>query len=539
MNRIPGIQNPVSEIIRVLLIEDNPGDARLIREMLIEKGATKFNLEHVGRISEGLKRLSQDNIQVILLDLFLPDSHGLETVDRVCHAVPHLPVVVLTGIDDEALAIKAVRNGVQDYLVKGQMDGNLIMRAIRYATERKRAEKEKGVLEEQLRQSQKMEAIGSLAGGIAHDFNNLLTIIKGYSQLSLLELKEDNSVKKNIEEIKRATDRASDLVRQLLAFSRSQILDMKILDLNTTLRNVDKMLRRITGENIELVTLLAEDLGRVKSDSGWIEQVIMNLAVNARDAMPSGGKLIIETANVELDEAYARRHAAVIPGRYVMVAVSDTGVGMTPEIRERIFEPFFTTKEKGKGTGLGLSTVYGIVKQSNGNLWVYSEPGHGTSFKIYLPRVDEPLEEEKEKVAVGKLARGNETILVVEDDEQVRNVAVRILSGQGYKMLEASQGDDAFLICAEHSGPIHLLVTDVVMPKMSGCELVKRISSIRPEIKVLYMSGYTDSVITYNGILEEGVKFIQKPFTIDALAAKVCEVLGKRGMNDGEESIGR
>jgi nitrogen-specific signal transduction histidine kinase/CheY-like chemotaxis protein len=382
-------------------------------------------------------------------------------------------------------------------------------------------------MEAQFLQAQKMEAVGQLAGGIAHDFNNLLTIIKGYSQLSLMELKESDPLKRNIEEIRKAADRASDLTRQLLAFSRRQILEMKVLDLNSIVRDVDEMLLRIIGEDIELVTLLAGDLGRVKTDRGEIEQVIMNLAVNARDAMPDGGKLTIETANAELDEAYARVHVAVTPGRYVMLSFSDTGVGMTPEVRGRVFEPFFTTKEKVKGTGLGLSTVYGIVKQSGGNIWVYSEPGKGTTFKIYLPRVDEPLEEVVERVVAGEFPRGTETILVVEDEDEVREVAVRILSGQGYKVLEATKGIDAFLICTEHDGPIHLLLTDVVMPKMSGRELAETLMSIRPGIKVLYMSGYTDNAIVHHGVLETGVDFIQKPFAVDALARKVRDVLDK------------
>jgi PAS domain S-box-containing protein len=394
-------------------------------------------------------------------------------------------------------------------------------------TERKRVEQEMRTLEDQLRQSQKMEAIGQLAGGIAHDFNNLLTVIKGYSQLSLMELKEGDPLKPNIEEVQKAADRAAGLTRQLLAFSRRQVMEMRVLDPNTLLRDLDKMLRRIIGEDIELVTLLADDLGTVKADAGQIEQVVMNLAVNARDAMQKGGKLTIETANVELDENYARNHIAVKPGPYVMLSVSDTGVGMTPEVRDRVFEPFFTTKEKGKGTGLGLSTVYGIVKQSGGNIWVYSEPNHGTAFKIYLSRVDEPLEEVGEKGVKEGLPRGSETVLVVEDEEEVRKLAVQILRRQGYTVLEASQGNEASHICEQHKGPIHLMVMDVVMPGMTGRELAKSLEPHHPEMQVLYMSGYTDNAIVHHGILEKGLSFLQKPFTLEGLVRKVREVLDK------------
>jgi len=396
---------------------------------------------------------------------------------------------------------------------------------IRDITERKRAEQEMRILEEQLLQSQKMEAVGRLAGGIAHDFNNILTIIKGYSQLSLSELKEDDPLRENVEGMQKAADRASDLIRKILAFSRRQVMEMRVLDLNGLLMELDKLLRRIIGEDIDLVTVLAEDLGRVKVDPGQIEQVILNLAVNAKDAMPNGGKLTIETANAELDEAYARSHIAVTPGPHVMLSVSDTGTGMPPEVKERIFEPFYTTKENGKGTGLGLSTVYGIVKQSGGNIWVYSEPGQGTTFKIYLPRLEELKEEIPEKMVREELARGSETIMVVEDEEELRKLAVRILGKQGYTVLEASQGQEALLICEKHEQPIHLLITDVIMPGMSGRELSERLLSLHPEIKILYMSGHTNGAIIRHGVLEVGVKLLQKPFTPDALVRKVREVL--------------
>ncbi|HMK52893.1 MAG TPA: PAS domain S-box protein, partial [Thermodesulfobacteriota bacterium] len=395
-------------------------------------------------------------------------------------------------------------------------------------TERKRAEEEMKALEEQLRQSQKIEAIGRLAGGIAHDFNNLLTIIKGYSQLSLLDLKESNPLWGNIQEIQKATQRAADLTRHLLAFSRRQILDPKVLDLNNLLRDLDKMLRRIIGEDISLNTQLTNDLGRVKIDPGQFEQIILNLAVNAKDAMPSGGKLMIETSNVELDAEYAVNHAGVIPGHYVRLSVSDTGVGMAKDVREKIFEPFFTTKEKGKGTGLGLSTVYGIVKQSGGNIWVYSEPGHGTTFKIYLPIVGEDLETLSGRDEAESLPRGSETVLLVEDELSVRELAHRLLHQQGYNVLEADNGKEALGIAQEtHGETIHLLLTDVVMPQMGGKELADQLKIMRPDLKVLYTSGYTDDAIVHHGTLDPGTHFLQKPFSPKTLLHKVREVLDR------------
>ena len=389
-------------------------------------------------------------------------------------------------------------------------------------TARKRMEQEKANLEEQLRQSQKMEAVGRLAGGVAHDFNNLLTIIKGYSQLVLLGLKEGDPLRENTEEIQRATERATDLIRQLLAFSRRQVMEMKVLDLNVIIQNLEKMLCRILGEDIEMVTHLAGDLGRTKVDPGQIEQVMMNLVINARDAMPSVGKITIETTNVDLNEKYIHTHIGVTPGRYVMLAVSDNGVGMSPEVKAQIFEPFFTTKEE--GTGLGLSTVYGIVKQCGGTIWVYSELGKGTIFKIYLPRAEGPLEEIGEREMSRDLPHGQETVLVVEDYEEVRKLAMRILSKQGYKVLEAANGNDALRLCEERKGPIHLIVTDMVMPGMSGAELTERLMVFHPELKVLYMSGYTDSRIIFAA---DDENYIQKPFTVEGLTRKVRNVLNK------------
>ncbi len=329
----------------------------------------------------------------------------------------------------------------------------------------------------------------------------------------------------NLKEVQEAAERAASLTRRILAFSRRQMLESKLFDLNHLLLNLDKMLRRVIGEDIELVTFLSEDLGRVKTDPGQIEQAVMNLAVNAKDAMPHGGKLTIETANVELDENYAQIHPGVVPGRYVMLAVSDRGVGMAPEVKDRIFDPFFTTKEIGKGTGLGLSTAYGIVKQSRGNIWVYSEPGHGSTFKVYLPRVDDLMEELRAKEIQEEMPRGTETILVVEDEEPLRRLAVRVLQDQGYRVLDAAQGNDALLLLKRHPGLTHLVITDLIMPGMSGPELSRRIKAIHAGIKVLYMSGYAPNAFVNHDLLEKGMSYIQKPFTSDALLRKVREVL--------------
>jgi PAS domain S-box-containing protein len=384
---------------------------------------------------------------------------------------------------------------------------------------------ERKALEEQLFQSQKMEALGRLAGGVAHDLNNLMTVVTGYSQLLRQALPQEDPMREDLEEISKAGDRASGLVGQLLAFSRRQMLQPRILDLNEVVTDMEKMLRRVLGEDIDLETRPGSDLCRVKVDPGQMEQVIMNLAVNARDAMPKGGNLTIETANVLLDDAYARTHASVKPGPYVMLAVSDTGTGMDEGTRARIFEPFFTTKEKGQGTGLGLSTVYGIVKQSGGEIWVYSEPGQGATFKVYLP-AEEEGEAPFQRKETGELPlHGTETVLVVEDSEEVMELVVKILAEKGYHAMAARDGGEALRICEAHAGSIQLMVTDVVMPGMSGRELAESLKGTRPEMKVLYMSGYTDNAIVHHGILDAGVDFLQKPFTPQALAQKVREVL--------------
>jgi two-component system, cell cycle sensor histidine kinase and response regulator CckA len=381
-------------------------------------------------------------------------------------------------------------------------------------------------LEEQLRQAQKMEAVGRLAGGIAHDFNNLLMVIQGYAELLIDRLGQNNPLRRNAEQIQEASQRATALTRQLLAFSRKQMLAPQVLNVQHVVADMEKILRRLIGEDIELVTVAPPGLWKVKADRSQVEQVILNLAVNSRDAMPRGGQLTIETANVEFDNSYKPSPAILAPGPYVMLAVSDTGCGMDPETQAHIFEPFFTTKEKGKGTGLGLATVYGIVKQSGGYIWVYSEPDRGTSFKVYLPRVEETEDVKDSPAEIENLPRGSETILLVEDEKGVRELAREYLERNGYSVLEAGDGQAALDIAHKHSGSIHLLMTDVIMPGLSGRELAEKMAALRPGLKVIYMSGYTDQSIVHHGILEPDTILLQKPFTWNALACKLRETLG-------------
>jgi len=379
-------------------------------------------------------------------------------------------------------------------------------------------------LQQQVLQSQKMEAVGRLAGGIAHDSNNLLTVITSYSDLLLEDLAPGDAKRDDLEQVRKAADGAAALTRQLLAFSRQQVVEPRVVSLNTVVEGLQKILRRVIGEDIELTTTLAPDLGAVRADVGQLEQVLMNLAVNARDAMPTGGRLTVETANVEHDPDYAREREAAAVRQFAMLAVSDTGCGMDEATKARIFEPFFTTKEPGKGTGLGLATVYGIVKQAGGFIWVYSEPGQGTSFKIYLPEVDATAERTT-AVAGARAPRGTETVLLVEDAAAVRAVTKQVLERQGYVVLEAPDGEAALRLAQQHRGPIHLLLTDVVLPRVSGRELAERLTQVRPDMKVLYASGYTDDSVVRHGILELGTAYLQKPFSPESLARKVRNVL--------------
>jgi two-component system, cell cycle sensor histidine kinase and response regulator CckA len=392
-----------------------------------------------------------------------------------------------------------------------------ILALIRDASERRR-------LEEQLRQSQKMEAVGRLAGGVAHDFNNSLGVIQGYTELLIRHASDGQRGK--LEQILKATTRATGLTRQLLAFSRKQIVDPRVLDINALLTDLEQMIGRLIGEDVDLAIVPGMDLGQVKADPGQLEQVVMNLCVNARDAMPDGGLLRIETANAEVDAGQATRNEPMAAGRYVMLAVSDTGCGIPEEMLSKIFEPFFTTKEEGKGTGLGLAMVYGTVKQAGGYLWVYSDVGRGTTFQVYLPRIDEPAEAPAVE-ATPVPSKGWETILLVEDEESLRAIAREILEEQGYRVLEADGPEEAIEIVRLHPHPIHLVLTDVVMPGMNGRTLTEKLLATRPQLKVLYMSGYTDDVIAHSGVLESGTLLIEKPFRAVALLERVRAALGE------------
>jgi nitrogen-specific signal transduction histidine kinase len=392
-------------------------------------------------------------------------------------------------------------------------------------TGQKRAEDERRNLERQLLQAQKMESVGRLAGGVAHDFNNHLTVINGYCAMLLDEMGPADPLREPVDEILLAGQRAAALTRQLLAFSRKQVAEPRVISLNDVVAEARKMLSRLIGDDVEIITHLDAGLGSVVADSSQMNQVLMNLAINARDAMPDGGRIIMETMNTDLDAGYAAQHAGVEAGPYVLLSITDTGAGMTQEVVQHIFEPFFTTKDVGAGTGLGLSTVYGIVKQAGGWIWVYSEPGKGSTFKVYLPRAGGAPEPLPAPVSAAETLRGTETVLVVEDQPEVRKLTLAMLESQGYRLLEAASGSEALSLCERYPEPIHLLITDVVMPGMTGRELAMRLLALRPSLKTLYTSGYTANTIAHEGVLDPGVAYLPKPFSPAQLAAKVREVL--------------
>jgi signal transduction histidine kinase len=522
--------------LRILHLEDNPVDAELIHATLAAEGIAceAMRVETRGGFVDAIEG---GRFGLILADYNLPAFDGISALAIAREKSPDVPFIFVSGSLGEEAAIETLKSGATDYVLKHRPER--LVPSVRRALEEIEARKERKSLEEQVRQSQKMEAIGILAGGIAHDFNNLLTVILGYSEMLLRKFTEDPDTYADIEQIDKAGRRAASLTGQLLAFSRKQVLELKHLDLNLVVADMEKMFRRVLGEDIDLVTILGNDLGIVKADEGQIQQVIMNLAVNARDAMPSGGKLTIETANVDIDQAYARTHENV-SGPHVLLEVSDTGCGMDKETQARVFDPFFTTKEQGRGTGLGLSTVYGIIKQSAGHIWLYSEPGHGTTFKIYLPRVEQQAEDIKpsDESAIETPFTG--TMLVVEDDPLVRQLLIRALREQHYTVLETSSGEEALRVARDYHDEIHLLLTDLVMPGINGRALAAQIQALRPTIRILFSSGYTSDAITRHGVLDPGVLFFQKPFTPQGLVRKVREALNspaQRTSNKLEESI--
>ncbi len=632
---------------RILLIEDNPGDARLLQIMLRSAVGDVFTVEHTDRLSTGIALLRRSKYDALLLDLGLPDSQGIDTVKAVLSQFPTLPTIVLTGRDDDELAAQAVGVGAQDFIGKEKLPSETLARALRHAIERgKIREKlreseelfqlitenagdliavvdphgkriynspsyqtvlgyspeelkgtspfeqihpddhesvrnaleqarsnrtggrivyrmrhkngswrflestrsiirneegevtkvvsinrditERRLLEEQFMQSQKMEAVGRLSGGIAHDFNNLLGVMIGYAEYLQEELEGGNKLRSSVNEIVKAGKRAAALTRQLLAFSRQQVLDPKVLDINAIVCDIDQLLRRVIGEDIQLGTKLDPLLGHVKADHSQIEQVLVNLAVNARDAMPNGGKLTIQTKRVDLDAALLQNHYPNNPGSYACLTVTDTGVGMDAATKARAFEPFFTTKEKGKGTGLGLSTVYGVVKQSGGHIHIDSSPGEGTTFNIYLPLTCEVSATKTAEPDPMHLRSGSETILIAEDEPAMRTLVRNILQAYGYTVLEANDGEEALAISREHRGALELLLTDVIMPGMGGKALAQEIIRERPETAVVYMSGYTGHTYKEQWPLEPGSFLLMKPFTRQDLSRTIGLALQSR-----------
>jgi len=510
--------------LNILIVEDSQDDADLLVAELRRAGyAPKW--KRVETEPDFLAELAKKP-DIILSDYSMPEFSGSRAMDLLSESGLGIPFILISGTVGEDSAVEAMKMGVADYLLKDRLArlGQSVKRALLEAQER--AERKK--LEAQFIEAQKMEVVGHLAGGVAHDFNNILGVIIGYSDLAMQEIGPESQLYKHIEEIQHAADRAVGLTRQLLLFSRKQTVQPVVLDLNETIGGMNKMLRRMVDEHIEFQIVPGKQIGRIKADSGYIGQVLMNLTVNARDAMPNGGKLTIETANVTLDENYARTHQAARPGNYVALFVKDTGVGMNDEVKARLFEAFFTTKPKGKGTGLGLTTCQTILKQCGGHIEVESASGRGTTFKIYFPRVDEPLDPSAKTVKLSALPRGAETLLVVEDEPSVRNLACNVLEKQGYNVLRASNGKEGLRAANEHKGePISLVITDVVMPQMSGKVMAEWLKATYPHVKVLFTSGYTDDAMAQHGLLEQGAAFLQKPYTGAALLGRVRELLDK------------
>ncbi len=511
--------------VRLLLVEDDEEDFMLTSRLLRQSERTTFNVVWVSNSDTALEALKTP-YDACLVDYRLGADSGLVFIERAIGQGFRGPIILLTGQGDHDVDQQAMKAGAADYLDKDQLSSQLLERVVRHAMERKATELALLHSEAQLRQAQKMDAIGSLAAGIAHDFNNLLSIVLSYSELAASTLVDGDPMRADLIQISEAGIRAAALTRQLLAFSHQQILQPKILDLNDVFTKMEMMLRRLLGEDIELRSPMSLVEQRIMADPGQIEQVIMNLAVNARDAMPQGGKITVETKAVTLDEAFTAPYVGAKAGPHVLLSVSDTGCGMSPATLARVFEPFFTTKEVGKGTGLGLATVFGIVRQSGGLVCVDSLVGSGTTFSIYFPVTAGTVNPLPEPVSLERRSLfGTETVLLVEDEGRVRDLVRTILEKFGYIVLDAQSGGDALLLCEQHTDGIDLLLTDVVMPRMSGRQLAERLAVIRPEMKVLYMSGYTSDAVLRHGVHDATIAFIQKPITPSALARRVREAL--------------
>ncbi|MGQ0645433.1 MAG: response regulator [Elusimicrobiota bacterium] len=534
----------MENLLRALLVEDSEDDADLVLREL-ERSGYLVQHERVQTAAEMEAALDRRDWDVILSDFRLPQFDGLQALAVLQKTELDIPFIILSGTIGEETAVEAMRKGVSDYILKGNLKrlAPAIERERREARERrKRRQAEEALRQSEIRllQAQKMEAVGRLAGGVAHDFNNLLTAVLGYTDLALYALKPEDPLSKDMEEIKKCAQRAAVLTRQLLAFGRQQVLLPKVVDLNAVIQDLSKMIKRLIPENIAVVPVLAADLGRIKADRGQLEQIIVNLAANARDAMPGGGRLTIETANARLDGETSAAYPEVKEGPYVMLAVRDTGSGMDSETRKRIFEPFFTTKPAGRGAGLGLATVYGIIKQSGGHIFVDSEVGSGTAFRIYFPLVEAREEagpRAEEAPPAVRSFRGSETVLVVEDEESVRELTRRVLAQNGYRVLDAPNAGEALLVCEKHRGPVDIMLTDIVLPRMSGRELADRLAPLHPEMRVLYMTGYTDPAVIQEEVLDHGKPLILKPFEPETLLKKMREALEKNRRRELFENI--
>jgi signal transduction histidine kinase len=518
-----------NKALRALIADDSENDVLLLVRVLRKAGYEPVyeRVWNAPAMKAALQRRAWD---IVISDYEMPNFGGFEALQLLKESGHDLPFILVSGVVSEETAVAAMKAGAHDYIMKRNLARLVpaIERELREAqtrVARKAAEAALRQSEEQLRQVQKIEAVGRLAAGVAHDFNNILTAITGHSELLLRQLDADDPRRKNAEQIEKAAYRAAALTRQLLIFSRKQVIEPRVLKLNAVILNLEKMLRRLIGEDIEFCTLLDPAAGHIKADPGQIEQVIMNLAVNARDAMPTGGKLTVTTANTTLDKNHLENFPDLSAGDYVMLAIADTGTGMSEEVKAHLFEPFFTTKPPGQGTGLGLATCFGIVKQNTGHIDVQSEWGSGTTFKIYFPQVQSALEPPRVRNLPTEVAGGNETVLLVEDEPVVRELAAVTLREKGYTVVEAVNGEEGLRLARQHDGKIDLVLTDVVMPVMGGKEMADALRTSHPDTKVLFTSGYTEDALGPHGVLRPGILFLPKPYQTAALARKVREVL--------------